>query len=168
MEKKLILLFIPLFYYNTLLAQDTTLALKDSLPQPLVLEKKTQVDKNKTEFVSGTFKSTRLINGHSVETTPKGIMDLRISHRFGTLNNGAYQLFGLDNATMRLGFDFGLSDRLMVGVGRSTFEKTFDAFFKLKILRQSTGSINMPFTLDFVPTVALKTLKWDDTSQKNY
>jgi len=168
MEKKLILLFIPLFYYNTLLAQDTTIALKDSVPQPLVLEKKTQVDKNKTEYVSGTFKSTRLINGHSVETTPKGVMDLRISHRFGTLNNGAYQLFGLDNATMRLGFDFGLSDRLMVGVGRSTFEKTFDAFFKLKILRQSTGSVNMPFTLDFVPTVALKTLKWDDTSQKNY
>ena len=95
-------------------------------------------------------------------------MELRISHRFGTLNNGAYQLFGLDNATMRLGFDFGLSNTIMAGIGRSTFEKTFDAFFKIKILRQTSGNNNMPFTLDFVPTIALKTLKWDDTTQKNY
>ena len=33
---------------------------------------------------------------------------LRSSHRFGTLNGGAYEFFGLDNATMRLGFDYGL------------------------------------------------------------
>jgi hypothetical protein len=69
---------------------------------------------------------------------------------------------------MRIGFDFGLSNTLMVGVGRSTYEKTFDAFFKIKILRQSTGRVNMPVTLDFLSTVALKTLKWDDTTQKNY
>jgi hypothetical protein len=91
-------------------------------------------EKNQTEYVTAAFKSTRLINGHTVENTGRGIMDLRISHRFGTLNKGAYELFGLDNATMRFGFDFGLTDNIMTGIGRSTFEKTFDAFLKLKIL----------------------------------
>jgi len=126
------------------------------------------VDKDKTEYISATFKTTRLINGHSVETTAPGVMDLKVSHRFGTLNRGPYEFFGLDNATMRLGFDFGLTNNLMVGIGRSTFEKTYDAFFKVKILRQSRGKKRMPVTLDYVPTIALKTQKWDDPNQKNY
>ncbi len=122
----------------------------------------------KTEYVTATFKTTRLINGHSVENTLKHILDFRIDHRFGTLNRGAYELFGLDNATMRLGFDYGLTDNLMIGIGRSTFEKTFDAFFKWKILRQSKGKHKMPVTLNYVPTIALKTLRWSDPNQKNY
>ena len=144
------------------LAQDTTDILK-------MLEKEMTIEgRNQTEYVRSAFKSTRLINGHSVENTAKGIMDLRISHRFGTLNKGAYEFFGLDNATMRLGFDFGLTNNLMAGIGRSTFEKTFDAFFKLKILRQSTGKQQMPVTLSYVPTIALKTLKLDDPNKKKY
>src|SRR4051812_34233418 len=88
-------------------------------------------DQNKTEYVKATFKTTRLVNGHSVETTAPGVMDVKISHRFGTIagaTGGAYNFFGLDNATMRMGFDFGLNNRLMIGFGRSTFEKTFDGF----------------------------------------
>ena len=95
------------------------------------------------------------------------MLDVKIAHRFGTLNGGAYEFFGLDNATMRLGFDYGLTN-INVGIGRSTFEKTYDAFFKWKILRQSTGKHKMPVTVSYVPTIALKTLKWDDPNQKNY
>jgi hypothetical protein len=74
----------------------------------------------------------------------------------------------LDNATMRMGGDYGITDYLMVGIGRSTYQKTYDAFFKLKILRQSKGKKNMPVTLSYVPTIALKTLKFDDPNKKNY
>jgi hypothetical protein len=119
-------------------------------------------------YARATFKTTRLINGHSVENAGKGVLDVKISHRFGNLNNGAYELFGLDNATMRMGLDYGITPTLMVGVGRSTFEKTFDAFFKWKILRQSSGARNMPITLSYVPTIALKSLRWTDPSRKNY
>ena len=125
-------------------------------------------DKNKTEYVTSTFKTTRLINGHSVENVARRVLDVKISHRFGALNSGAYELFGLDNATMRMGLDYGITDNFMVGFGRSTFEKTYDAFFKWRILRQSTGKKKMPITVSYVPTIALKTLKFADTSRKNY
>lgn len=125
-------------------------------------------DQKKTEYTTATFKTTRLINGHSTENVGKHVLDVRISHRFGTLNSGAYNLFGLDNATMKMDFDYGITNRLMVGVGRNSFQKTYDAFFKYKILRQSTGHKKMPITLSYVPTIALKTLKWDNPNQKNY
>ncbi len=158
MNKTILTFIFSAVISSGLFAQDTTDILK-------VLENEMK-EKNQTEYVTASFKSTRLINGHTVESTAKGIMDLRISHRFGTLNNGAYELFGLDNATMRFGFDFGLTDNLMGGVGRSTFEKTFDAFFKLRILRQSRGEKQMPVTLSYVPSIALKTLKPVDPDKK--
>ena len=119
-----------------------------------------------TNYAAATFKSSRLINGHTIETLGKSVLDVKISHRFGTLNNGAYQLFGLDNATMRMGLDYGITNTLMVGIGRSTYQKTFDAFFKVKILRQSTGKKKMPVTVSYVPTFAIRTLDWGDSSQK--
>ncbi len=118
------------------------------------------------ELVIATFKTTRLVNGHTIENVGKGILDFKISHRFGRLNQGAYDLFGLDNASMRMGLDYGISDRLMVGFGRSTFEKQFDAFLKYKILRQSTGEHAMPISLSYVFTGMLKTLKEPDPAVK--
>src|SRR5579883_1397677 len=58
-----------------------------------------QAGKLKTDYTTATFKTTRIINGQSVENLGSGILDVKISHRFGTLNSGGYQLFGLDNAT---------------------------------------------------------------------
>ncbi|HNK27245.1 MAG TPA: DUF5777 family beta-barrel protein, partial [Cyclobacteriaceae bacterium] len=97
-------------------------------------------DKNKTEFTTATFKTTRLINGHSIENVALGVLDFRISHRFGFISSGAYELWGLDNASMRMGFDYGLTKRLMIGVGRSTYQKQYDGFAKFKVLRQSSGA----------------------------
>ena len=121
-----------------------------------------------TDYTTATFKTTRLINGQTVENVGKGVMDVKISHRFGKVNGGGYELFGLDNATMRMGFDYGLTNYLMVGIGRSTFQKTYDAFFKVKLLRQSNGKRRMPITLSYTPTVALKTLKFEDPNSNNY
>jgi hypothetical protein len=121
-----------------------------------------------TDYTTATFKTTRLINGHTVENVGRGALDVKISHRFGKINGGGYELFGLDNATMRMGVDLGITDYLMVGVGRSTYQKTYDAFFKVKLLRQSKGKRNMPITLSYVPAIALKTLKFEDPARKNY
>lgn len=124
--------------------------------------------KNTTDYTTATFKTTRLINGHTVENVGKKVLDVKISHRFGKINGGGYELFGLDNATMRMGLDYGITNTLMVGIGRSTYQKTYDAFFKWKILRQSTGKKKMPVTLSYVPTIALKTLKFEDDTRENY
>ncbi len=141
----------------------------DSTDLLSMLEKEVLGDeKNMTNYTTATFKTTRLINGHTVENVAAGVLDVKISHRFGRINSGGYELFGLDNATMRMGLDYGITRYLMVGIGRSTFEKTYDAYFKLKLLRQSTGKRRMPFTLSYVPSIALKTLKWEDPTRKNY
>ena len=98
--------------------------------------------------VAATFKSTRGVNGQSIETMKKNHLDFRISHRFGTLNSGAYNLFGLDAATMRMGFEYGLTDRLEIGVGRSTSKKTYDFFGKYKLIQQTTGGArNIPVSV---------------------
>jgi Membrane bound beta barrel domain (DUF5777) len=123
--------------------------------------------KEKTEYTTNTFQSTRIINGHSIEITPKGYMDFRIAHRFGTLNGGFYELFGLDNASMRMSFDFGLTPNLMVGVGRSTYQKQYDAFGKYRFLRQSKGERNMPISAAIASSIMLTTLKWQDPTREN-
>lgn len=127
-----------------------------------------QADKSKTDYVTATFKTTRLINGQSIENVGRGVMDVKISHRFGTLNSGGYQLFGLDNASNRLGIDYGITNRLMIGIGRSSFEKQYDAFGKLRLLRQSTGRVNMPISISYMGSVMLKTLNTNDTFKTHY
>ncbi|MDH5399925.1 MAG: DUF5777 family beta-barrel protein, partial [Cyclobacteriaceae bacterium] len=89
--------------------------------------------------VNATFKGSRLINGHTVKTRAKGEMDFLISHRFGMLNSGLYELFGLDNSFIRLGLDYGITDDLDIGIGRSSVDKTYDGFIKYKALKQTSG-----------------------------
>ena len=150
MNRKPLLLLIVLFIsFSTLQAQDSTELIKQ-------LEK--QATPAKT-YVTSTFKSTRLINGHTTETTPPGTMDLRISHRFGLLNSGFYNFFGLDEAHMRLGFDFGITKSLMVGIGHNTHIGTYDGFFKLKLLRQSKGVSAMPVSVTLLSGIAMNARK---------
>jgi hypothetical protein len=110
-------------------------------------------------YTYATFKSTRIVNGHSIETLTANHLDFRISHRFGRLNQGAYDIFGLDNASIRLGLEYSPIDRLMIGVGRSTIEKTYDGFVKYKLLRQSSGRKSMPLTLSLFGSMSYNTLK---------
>ena len=152
-------LLMGLFYEAG--AQDTTDLMS-------LLEKEMAPPKDLTIYTTATFKTTRLVNGHSVENVAKGVMDVKISHRFGHINEGGYELFGLDKATMRMGIDYGITRYLMVGIGRSTYQKTYDGYFKLKILRQSKGKKKMPITLSYVPTIALRTLKYADPTINNY
>ncbi len=104
-------------------------------------------DSTATQKVTGAFKSTRVINAHSTEMLAKGNLDFRILHRFGFVSDGAKQFFGLDAASMRLAFDYGVSNNFMIGIGRSTFRKEIDAFGKIRILQQATGAKKMPFSL---------------------
>lgn len=99
------------------------------------------------EKVTGTFKSTRVINSQSVEMLGKGSLDFRILHRFNPVNEGIGEFFGLDHAAMRIGFDYGLTDGLTLGVGRSTYRKELDGFLKARLLQQTKGSQNIPVTL---------------------
>ena len=140
----------------------SSLCARSAAQNDTTLMKQLEEDSNKTTYTTATFKSTRLITGHTVETLGKGILDVRILHRFAPINGGIYEFFGLDEASMRMGFDYGITNDIMVGVGHSTFQKTYDALFKMKILKQSTGAVNMPVTLSFVSTIAVHTEKTTD------
>lgn len=125
-------------------------------------------DEPTTNYAQAGFKTTRVINSHSFENTGGGVLDVKISHRFGYLNSGAYNLWGLDDATIRIGADYGITDWLMIGAGRSSVGKTYDGFAKLKFLRQSSGARTMPLSAAVVSTIALQTLKWADPDRENY
>lgn len=115
-----------------------------------------------TQVVDATFKATRLINGHTVQTPGEGTMVFLISHRFGALNSGAYNFFGLDVATLRLGFEYAVTDRLEVGVGRSNIGKTFDGFLKYKAIQQTTGAHPIPVSVTLFTSAAIVTQRFLD------
>jgi hypothetical protein len=121
-----------------------------------------------TNYATATFKSTRVMNGHSIERMAPGQLDVRISHRFGLLNSGAYEFFGLDQSNIHLSLEYGITKWLMVGIGRGSYEKTFDGFAKFSILRQSSGAKVMPVSLSAMTSVAATSLKWADPSRQNY
>jgi hypothetical protein len=125
-------------------------------------------EEQEIERVTNAFKSNRVIGSHSMEHVAAGVLDFRIMHRFGSIETGLYEVFGLDQATIRLGFDYGITDRLTVGLGRSSLNKEFDGFLKYRLLWQSEGKKNIPLSIILVSGMTMNTLKWSDPDRKNY
>jgi hypothetical protein len=132
--KRILTILALTFFIYTVQAQDSSLVSG--------LE-----DNTAPEKITGTFKSTRVINAHSTEMLHKGDLDFRIMHRFGAVNTGIKELFGLDRASMRMSFEYGLSNDFMIGLGRSTLLKDFDVFVKTRVLQQSKGAKQSPVSL---------------------
>ena len=120
-----------------------------------------ETDKEETVYTTASFKTNRVINQHSIVNTYRGVLDVKIGHRFGFINGGIRTFFGLDNATVRLGADYGLTDHLQMGLGRSSFQKTVDGYAKYRLLRQSTGAREMPLTLSLFTAAAIRTDPWE-------
>jgi len=125
-------------------------------------------DKPTTEYVKHAFKSPRVINGHSIEFLNPGTMDFRILHRFGQLDQGYKNFFGLDQASMRMGFDFGVMRNLMFGIGRSTYRKELDGYIKYAPFLQSKGAHSFPVTIALVAGITMDGMPWADPTKKNY
>ncbi|MFN8240503.1 MAG: DUF5777 family beta-barrel protein [Bacteroidales bacterium] len=100
------------------------------------------------------FNSTRTGLVQSADPVGKGELQFILSHRFGDLGGGLYDMFGLDLATMRFGFDYGIANRTTIGAGRSTFEKTYDLFLKHQLLVQSSGGSPVALTIDVSTSIA--------------
>jgi hypothetical protein len=118
------------------------------------------------EQVGSIFKGSRIVNGHSVETRGAGSMEVIFMHRFGRINSGAYNLWGLDEAWIRLGMEYAVTDNLTIGLGRSSYEKTFDGFLKFGFVRQTRGSKKFPFTGTAFMSMAINTLKSNDPERE--
>ncbi|MEW7292161.1 DUF5777 family beta-barrel protein [Aquimarina sp. 2304DJ70-9] len=144
---KNLLIIIALFgIYTEILAQDDLFD---------ILDKETPQTKN---YVTSTFKGTRILNGHSIENRKKGILEFVISHRFGRVNLGPDELYGLDQSNIRFAFEYGLTDNLMLGVGRSSFEKAYDGFIKYKLLKQRSGPNSFPFAVSLFGSIVYRSV----------
>ena len=115
--------------------------------------------------VSATFKDTRIVNVQSNETPAEGVLHFVIAHRFGTLSSGIYDLWGLDNAQMRMALDYGITDRLAVGVARNTYQKTLEANVKARLLRQSTGPEAFPISVTWYSVAMANGLRVSEEDQ---
>ncbi len=135
----------------------TNIMAQDDLEKLLANDKKPE-----KEYARNAFKSSRVINGHSMEMIGKGVLDFRILHRFGTFKSGINNFFGLDQATMRMGFDYGVTKDLTLGIGRSTFNKEYDGFVKYRFAHQHTGLKAFPLSLVWVSGITLNSTKITD------
>ena len=108
--------------------------------------------------VQATFKATRIVNSQSIELTRPKILEFMILHRFGSMTNGFYDLFGMDEAAIRFDLKYGINDRISLGVGRSSLNKTYDIFTKLKLLKQTSGVSSFPFSLALFSKIEISTI----------
>jgi hypothetical protein len=117
--------------------------------------------------VTAIFKGTRVVSGHSVETNGNGVLQFLIGHRFGRISGGANELFGLDNATIRLGFEYGLTDDFNLIFGRSSFMKSIDGGVKWRFIRQKRGASPIPITATWVSGLYVTTVPFSEPD-RNY
>lgn len=125
-------------------------------------------ESTKKEYVLNAFKSSRVINGHSIEMLGEGVLDFRILHRFGIVKNGVQDFFGLDQASMRMGFDYGINKNLTIGIGRSTQLKEYDGFIKYRLLHQQKGPRPMPVSVVLVSGMTVKTVPFGNPVFDNF
>ena len=130
-----------------------------------LLDSKNEVE---TNYTIATFKTTRVVSGNSVEMHPKKDLQFIIAHRFGRVNSGWRNLYGIDNGTIRFGFEYGITDNLNIGFGRSSFQKTFDGTLKYRFARQKYGATSFPFTACWVSTMYTLANEWAETSRENH
>ncbi len=147
---KYLFIFLTLIFVQDIYSQDDLLDMLDD-----------EVGEY-TDYTVATFKSTRVINGQSIEQMKSHQLDFRINHRFGQVNSGAYELWGLDNAIINFCFEYGVTDWLQIGLRRGTYQKTYDGSLKLRILRQSKGKKVMPIGLSYFTGMSINTLKVTD------
>jgi len=102
----------------------------------------------KVEKVNYAFKTTKVINLQSLELTDYGVLDFKMMHRFGAVNAGPVEAFGLDQASVRFGLEYGITPNLMISLGRSNVHglKNADAFLKYRLMHQNTDN-SRPFSL---------------------
>ena len=120
------------------------------------------------DIASATFKTTRLVNMHTLESVGPRTLDFRISHRFGALNSGSYNAWGIDGpANIRLSLEYSFDGRFMFGIGRSSFEKMDDGFLKYRLLRQTTDN-RMPVSVTLFASMFYTALKDGNASSNGY
>ena len=159
MIKKIIVCFTGLLSLNSFAQDDLLDLVKEDL-------------KNEpAKKVYATFKTTKIVNAQNIETVKKRNLDFRVTHRFGNiynsnssnaLNEAAHSAFGLDNSTdIRTSFDYGITDEITIGIGRSKFKEMNDATIKWRFLTQRENN-KIPVSVCFYGNMGYTSMLTDN------
>lgn len=103
----------------------------------------------------------RNINFYTVESLSPGELHYSIMHTFGEVKSGPGSLWGIDNgANVRFSFEYGLTDRLSLGFGRSSLDRVYDFTSRVAILRQKKNN-SIPVSVSMIPMMGINTLSLD-------
>lgn len=106
-------------------------------------------DEKEDKPVRFAFESTYLINNQTALTPYKGSLNFQMQHRFGLVENGITDIFGIyASANTRLGLNYGITDKLMISAGTTRDYKLQDINWKYQIFQQ-TESGSMPVFLTY-------------------
>ena len=147
-------------------AQDSTAANKPgaaAAAAPVTPDADVPVVKKKS-FVKNTFDGNYLIDNQTVMVPIKGTFEFDIQHRFGTVNNGISDLYGIfSGATMRLGFSYVPIKNLQLGFGACNDRMQIDWNLKYALLRQTKDN-SMPVSVTYFGNAVMDTRKRDATT----
>lgn len=114
------------------------------------------VNTEDNSFETAAFKGLKIVNFESTKMVSKKELFFVVSHRFGSVETGIKDFFGLDQAVTRLNFIYGISDGVNLGVSRSSFQKTYETSLKLRLLRQKKNGT--PFSLVLFNSMIINTI----------
>lgn len=121
-----------------------------------------EIDTTATDVtVESAFKSLKIVNLESTKLAAKGDFYFIVAHRFGFIDKGFDDFFGLDNANTQLKFLYGVNDWLTLHIGRSGFQETYDLAAKYRLYAQKENGF--PVTIVGFNSVAINSeLKEED------
>lgn len=99
------------------------------------------------KYTSATFKMTRIAIGHSIETRKKGVLEIFVANRFWNTPELRTQSFFVDRLSSRIALEYGISDRLSLGFGGTSFDGLFDGYLKYKLVQQRDDGKGSPFSI---------------------
>jgi len=128
----------PVLFYVCILLNGCLVGQTDTLKQIDVPSKTTS-----DSLVSIAKGATTLVNSQSSVTLKKRTLQFNVDVRFGnmissSLNSSAHNAFGLDNLNdLRLSANYGITDNITIGIGRSKYRELLDGSIKWRFLSQS-------------------------------
>lgn len=143
---QIVLIVLLAFLTNNIIAQKA---------DPTTATKKSKVVKN-------TFSSVIIMDNQTVLVPIKGTLEFDIQHRFGTVNNGTKDFFGLfAPSNIRLGINYSPKNKLFVGVGLTKEKMMFDVNLKYALLQQTVDN-KVPVSVSYFGNVVMDTRSGDN------
>lgn len=107
--------------------------------------------------VKNTFESNWIFDNQTVMVSKKGTFEMVIQHRFGTVNNGYSDFFGLyAPSNIRIGLSYVVKNNLQLGFGFTKERVQWDANLKYALLKQKTSG-GSPVSVTYFGNIAIDT-----------